>query len=155
VNVAQNNFDVVLVDMGSQFSSEWSAILKMSRMILTIAEANVPALWTLQKRLAAMTAFGVEADRVKIIVNRWHKGDDDIVKGIQKDISRPVFACIPNDFRKASTSINLGTPLLENGHSNGLSLRYRQMAAQIAGMGAEPAPKKTGLGGFFSFPSKR
>jgi pilus assembly protein CpaE len=156
VNVAQNNFDVVLVDMGSQFSSEWSAILKMARMILTVAEANVPALWTLQKRLAAMTGFGVESDRVKIIVNRWHKGDDEIVKGIQKDTSRPVFACIPNDFRKASTSINLGTPLLENGHNNGLSLRYRQMAAQIAGIGADPAiVKKSGLGGFFSFQSKR
>jgi hypothetical protein len=66
-----------------------------------------------------------------------------------------VFACIPNDFRKASASINLGTPLLENGSSNGLSLRYRQMAGQIAGMGADPVAKKSGLGGFFSFQSKR
>jgi pilus assembly protein CpaE len=155
VNVAQNNFDVVLVDIGSQFSSDWSAILNMARMNLIIAEANVPSLWTLQRRLAALTGFGIEPDRVKIIVNRWHKGDEEIVKGIQKDINRPVFACIPNDFRKASASINLGTPLLENGSSNGLSLRYRQMAGQIAGMGADPVAKKSGLGGFFSFQSKR
>ena len=38
VNVAQNNFDMVLVDMGSQFSSEWSSILRMARMILIVAE---------------------------------------------------------------------------------------------------------------------
>ena len=154
VNVAQNNFDVVLVDMGSQFASDWSAILKMARMIMIVAEANVPSLWTLQRRLVALTGFGIEPDRVKIIVNRWHKGDDEILKGIQKDVNRPVFACIPNDFRKASTSINLGTPLLENGNNNGLSLRYRQMAAQIAGIGAHPTAKKSGLGGFFSFQSK-
>jgi pilus assembly protein CpaE len=154
VNVAQNNFDVVLVDMGSQFSTDWSAILKMTRMILIIAEANVPSLWTLQRRLVALTGFGIEPDRVKIILNRWHKGDEEIMKGIHKDINRPVFACIPNDFRKASTSVNLGTPLLENGHNNGLSLRYRQMAAQIAGVGPDPAAKKSGLGGFFSFQSK-
>jgi pilus assembly protein CpaE len=155
VNVAQNTFDMVLVDLGSQFSSEWSAILRTARMILTVAEANVPSLWTLQRRLVALTGFGIEPDRIKIVVNRWHKGDDEIVKGIQKDINRPLFACIPNDFRKASTSINLGTPLLQNGHSNGLSLRYQQMAAQIAGIGAAPIAKKSGLGGFFSFPSKR
>ncbi len=77
------------------------------------------------------------------------------MKGIQKDINRPVFACIPNDFRKASNSINLGTPLLENGHNNGLSLRYRQLAAQIAGIDADPVAKKSGLGGFFSFQNKR
>jgi len=155
VNVAQNNFDVVLVDIGSQFSSDWTAILKLARMNLIVAEANVPSLWTLQKRLVALTGFGIEPDRVKIILNRWHKGDEEIMKGIQKDINRPVFACIPNDFRKASTSINLGMPLLENGHNNGLSLRYRQMAAQIVGIGADPVAKKSGLGGFFSFQSKR
>jgi pilus assembly protein CpaE len=155
VNVAQNNFDVVLVDIGSQFSSDWSAVLNMARMNLIVAEANVPSLWTLQRRLVALTGFGIEPDRLKIIVNRWHKGDDEIVKGIQKDINRPIFACIPNDFRKASTSINLGTPLLENGHNNGLSVRYRQLAAQIAGIGANPVAKKGGLGGFFSFQGKR
>jgi pilus assembly protein CpaE len=154
VNVAQNNFDVVLVDMGSQFSSDWSAILNMARMNLIIAEANVPSLWTLQRRLVALSGFGIEPDRVKMIINRWHKGDEEIVKGIQKDINRPVFACIPNDFRKASASINLGTPLLENGSNNGLSLRYREMAAQIAGMGADPVAKKSGFGGFFSLKSK-
>jgi pilus assembly protein CpaE len=151
VNVAQSNFDVVLVDIGSQFSSEWSAILGMARMILIVAEANVPSLWTLQRRLVALTGFGIEPDRVKIIVNRWHKGDEEVVKGIQKDINLPVFACIPNDFRKASNSINLGTPLLENGHNNGLSLRYRQLAAQIAGIDADPVAKKSRLGGFFKF----
>jgi pilus assembly protein CpaE len=155
VNVAQNTFDVVLVDIGSQFSSDWSAILKMARMILTVAEANVPSLWTLQRRLAAMKGFEIEADRIKIIVNRWHKGDEEVVKGIQKEINRPVFACIPNDFRKASTSINLGTPLLENGNNNGLSIRYRQIAAQIAGIGSDPVAKKSGIGGFFSFQGKR
>ena len=155
VNVAQNNFDVVLVDIGSQFSSDWSAILNMARMNLIVAEANVPSLWTMQRRLVALSGFGIEPDRVKMIINRWHKGDEEIVKGIQKDINRPVFACIPNDFRKASTSINLGTPLLENGRNNGLSVRYRQLAAQIAGVGDDPVAKKGGLGGFFSFQGKR
>ena len=155
VNVAQSNFDAVLVDMGSQFSSEWSAILKAARMILIVAEANVPSLWTLQRRLVALTGFGIDPERTKIIVNRWHKGDEEILKGIQKDISRPVFACIPNDFRKASNSINLGMPLLENGSNNGLSVRYRQIAAQIAGIDSGPVAKKSGLSGLFSFPGKR
>jgi len=151
VNVAQSDFDVVLVDISAQFSSDWGAILRMARMNLIVTEANVPSLWTLQRRLVALTGFGIEPDRVKIIVNRWHKGDEQIVKGIQEDMNRPVFACIPNDFRKASNSINLGTPLLENGHKNGLSLRYRQLAAQIAGIDADPVAKKSGLGRFFNF----
>lgn len=154
VNVAQNNFDIVLLDMGSQFSSEWSPVLQLARMILVVAEANVPALWTLERRLLALKGFGIAPDRVRIIMNRWHKADDEVLRGVQKDINRPIFACLPNDFRKASESVNLGTPLQEN-HNNMLSSRYRQMAAQLAGIDMGPAVKKGSLGGLFSFPTKR
>jgi len=51
--------------------------------------------------------------------------------------------------------VNMGTPLMEN-HNNMLSNRYRQLAAQIAGVEAMPsASKKGGIGNFFSFPNKR
>jgi len=154
VNVAQNNFDIVLLDLGSQFSSEWSTVLRMARMILVVAEANVPALWTMERRLLAMKGFGIDPDRTRVILNRWHKGDEDVLKSIQKDINRPVFACLPNDFRMASASVNLGTPLQEN-HNNVLSSRYRQIAAQLAGLDVVPSPKKGSLGGLFSFQAKR
>jgi pilus assembly protein CpaE len=154
VNVAQNNFDMVLVDMGSQFSSEWSSILRMARMILIVAEANVPALWTLERRLLALKGFGIDLDRARVIINRWHKGDEEVLKGIQKDINRPVFACLPNDFRMASNAINLGMPMHENGN-NALGSRYRQIAGQLAGLDVAHPAKKGSLGGFFSFPAKR
>lgn len=150
VNVAQNSSEIVLLDMGSQFSSEWSPILRMARMILIVAEANVPALWTLERRLLALKGFGIEPERVRIIINRWHKGDDEVLKSVQKEISRPIFACLPNDFRKASEAVNLGTPLIEN-HNNVLSSRYRQIAAQLAGMDSGVANKKSSRGSFFHF----
>jgi pilus assembly protein CpaE len=150
VNVAQNNFDMVLVDIGSQFSSEWSPVLRMARMILLVAEANVPALWTLERRLLALKGFGINPERTRIIINRWHKGDEEVLKSVQKDIKRPIFACLPNDFRKASESVNLGTPLHENNHNNTLSIRYRQIAGQLAGFDAAPVAKRTGIGGLFS-----
>jgi pilus assembly protein CpaE len=154
VNVAQNSFDIVLLDMGSQFSSEWSAILRMARMILVVAEANVPALWTLERRLAALKGFGVQPDRARIIINRWHKGDEEVLKSIEKRICQPIFASLPNDFRKASQAMNLGTPIMEN-HNNTLSNRYRQVAGQLVGIDTTVTEKKGSLSGLFSFPTKR
>ena len=150
VNVAQNSFDTVLVDMGSQFSSEWNTILRMARLILIVAEANVPSLWTLERRLMALKGFGIEANRARIIINRWHKGDDEILKSIEKQISQPVFASFPNDFRKASQAMNLGTPLQEN-HNNILNDRYRQVAGQLVGIDAAIREKKGSLSGLFPF----
>ena len=154
VNVAQNSFDLVLMDMGSQFSSEWSAILRMARLILIVAEANVPALWTLERRLLALKGFGIDPSRARVIINRWHKGDDEVLKSIEKQIGKPVFACFPNDFRKVSQAMNLGTPLQEN-HNNTLNDRYRQVAGQLVGIDPTLKEKKGPLSGLFSFPAKR
>jgi len=154
VNVAQNAFDIVLVDIGSQFSSEWGAILRSARMILIVSEANVPSLWTLERRLLALKGFGIPQDRARIIINRWHKGDDEVLKSIQKDINRPIFASLPNEFRKASQSVNLGTPLMEN-HNNVLTNRYRQIAGQLVGIDTSADEKKSPLSSLFSFPSKK
>jgi len=154
VNVTQNAFDIVLLDMGSQFSTEWATMLRMARMILIVAEANVPSLWTLERRLLALKGFGVPQDRARIIINRWHKGDDEVLKSIQKDINRPIFASLPNDFRKASQAVNLGTPIQEN-HNNILSARYRQIAGQLVGIDTVVTEKKSPLSGLFSFPTKK
>jgi len=154
VNVAQNSFDFVLLEMGSQFSSEWISILRMARMILIVSEANVPSLWTLERRLLALKGFGIEPERARIIINRWHKGDDEVLQSVQKNLSRPIFACLPNDFRKASTAVNLGTPITDN-HNNILVGGYRQIAAQLVGMDIRANEKKGALSSLFSFSNKR
>ena len=76
------------------------------------------------------------------------------MKSIQKEIRRPIFACLPNDYRKASLAVNLGTPLMEN-HNNLLNDRYREIASQLAGIDVRPFAKKSGLGDLFSFTPKR
>lgn len=153
VNAAQGIFDMVLIDMGSQFSPEWSPILQMAQAILLVTEANVPSLWALERRLMALTGFGIEPDRAKVVVNRWHKNDEDALKSIQKEIRRPIFACLPNDYRKASLAVNLGMPFMEN-HNNFLNDRYREIAEKLAGIHEQPTAKKRGLE-LFSFSPKR
>jgi pilus assembly protein CpaE len=154
INVAQAGFEIVLADMGSQFSSDLSGVLLGARMVLLVTEANVPSLWNLERRLVALTGFGIDPDRVRVVVNRWHKGDEEVLKSIERDIRRPVFACLPNDFRKASQAVNLGTPLMEN-HNNTLTHRYRHLVSQLLGTEALGAAKKSGLSNFFSFSGKR
>ena len=153
-NVAQTDCDVVLADVGSQFGSDWTAMLKASRMILVVAETNVPSLWTLERRLSALEGLGIDPEKIRVVINRWHKGDQETLTSIEKSIKRPIFAFLPNDFRKASLSVNLGTPLIEN-HNNNLSNHYRKLASLLCGMDAVPMAKRSGMGNFFSFSTKR
>ena len=38
-----------------------------------------------------LTGFGIDPDRIRVIVNRWHKGDEEALKSIEKKIKRPIF----------------------------------------------------------------
>jgi pilus assembly protein CpaE len=154
VNVAQAGFDLAVLDMGPQFSAEWNAVLQTARTILVVAEANVPSLWNLERRIQALTAFGIDPERIRIILNRWHKGEEETLRSIEKDINLPVFACLPNDFDGASTATNYGTPL-NGSHSSPLGARYRELASRLVGVEAATPPKRGSLGGIFAFGGKR
>ncbi len=142
VNVAQSSCDYLLMDLGSVYSSEWSSVLHLARTMVVVAQADVPALWTLERHIAAMKGFGLDPDRLQIVINRWHRNDDEALKTFEKKVKRPIFACIPNDFRQVSEAVNLGTPLSRN-HQDPLMARFRQMASQLAGV-APPAGGKRG-----------
>jgi pilus assembly protein CpaE len=152
VNVAQTEFDTVLMDLGSQFSSDWSAVLQTARMVLLVTEINVPSLWTLERRLQALAGIGVSPDRVRVIVNRFHKGDEETLKTIEKGTKFSIMSHLPNDFRKASTAFNMGVPLMEN-HDNGLTNQYRLLASQLTGIKVQAEYKRGSFSTFFS--SKR
>jgi len=149
VNVAQGSSDFVLMDLGSVYPWEWSVALKPARMVMLVTESNVPSLWTLEKQLANLAASGIDPQRFRVVVNRWHKTDEEALKSVEKRIKCGIYARLPNDFRQVSEAVNLGIPLARN-HSDPLSTKYRQIAAEIAGIPLETKSKNKALFGLFS-----
>ncbi|HVB34875.1 MAG TPA: hypothetical protein VNJ52_10960 [Patescibacteria group bacterium] len=153
INVAQSSFDAVVVDYGTQFSTEWIPVLRSARAIVLVAETNVPALWALERHLLALLGMGVESSRLQILINRWRRADQEALKTVEKNIKHQISSVIPNDYKQVSDAINMGTPLMGN-HNNPLVSKFAQLAAQLAGV--ETAPKEAKIGGFnFLFPSKK
>ena len=154
INVAQSSFEAVVVDYGTQFSTEWIPVLRSARAVALIAETNVPALWALERHLLALLGMGVEANRVQIIINRWRRADQEALKTVEKNIKHSISTVIPNDYKQVSDAINMGTPLMGN-HNNPLVSKFAQLAAELAGMETVRKEAKTGGFNLFLFPSKK
>lgn len=149
VNVAQSTFDFVVVDYGTSYSAEGASILPLSRMVLFVAESSVPSLWALQKQLAAVSALGLRPEQIRIVINRWHRDDDEVLKSVERDFKHPIFARLPNDFRQVSEAINQGIPLARN-HNNSLVATFQRLAGQLAGVPMHTSAKRKGFTGLFS-----
>ena len=142
VNVAQSASDFVVIDLGSVYSSEWKPVLSLARLIFLIAEANVPSLWSLDRQLLAVSSIGFAPHQIHIIVNRWHRKDEDALKSMEKNLKRRIFARLPNDFRQVSEAVNFGVPLSRN-HNDQLTASLRRIAAVSAGI--PPPARRNGV----------
>jgi pilus assembly protein CpaE len=156
VNVAQSCCTHLVMDIGSSYSIHSRPLLRMARMVMLVAEADVPALWTLEKHLTKLASWGVDTDQCRVIINRYHRSDEDAIKAFEKRTRQPVFARLTNDFRQVSEAINLGTPLSRN-HNNPLVSNFQQLASQLAGVstGSEQVKKGNTIFGLFSNTQKR
>ena len=154
VNVAQNCCDFLVVDMGTVYSSEWSPMLHLARSVLVVTQADVPGLWALERHLSALASYGLDPARIQIIINRFHKQDDEALKAFEKKAKRSIFARIPNDFRRVSMAVNLGAPLSWD-HNDPLVSRFRQMASQLVGVTLHSEKKSGSIFDFLSSISAR
>ena len=150
--VAQSNGDYVVADMGMHCPAEWAGVLSSARYVLLVSEAHVASLWAVERQVAALIAQKVDASLIRLVINRWHRRDDDVLKSIEHRTKRNVFLRLPNNYSKVNDAVNTGTPLADN-HDNAIVSRLRQFAIELTG--APAPPRRTGLGNLFSSSSSR
>jgi pilus assembly protein CpaE len=150
--VAQGHSDYVIADIGSYCPAEWAGVLSAARYVLLVSEAHVTSLWAVERQVSALIAQKIDANLVRLVINRWHRRDDGILKSVEQRTKRNVFLRLPNNFAKVNDAVNSGTPLADN-HDNAIVSRLRQFATEIAG--APAPPRRTGLGNLFSSNSSR
>ncbi len=149
INVAKSGCEHVVIDMGAQSLPEWGAMLHHARTILLVAESNVPALWSLERQFAALSAMGIERQRLRIVINRWRRDDEDALKSVERSLKHPIFLRLPNDFRQASNAVNLGVPLAGNNGSP-LGSKVRELACQLTGLPLAAPERHSSLSNLFS-----
>lgn len=144
VNVALSSSDFVIADLGSVCWSEWGSVLHQASAVILVAESDVPALWALEHHVFKMASLGVNSARLGIVINRWHRRDEEIVQEFETKIKRPIIARLPNDFRQVSQAINSGVPLCRN-HGDPLGTEFRELACRLTGIAPSSAGEKGGI----------
>jgi pilus assembly protein CpaE len=132
INVAQSSFDFVVADIGAQVSSEWAPVLRLGRQFIVVTETNVPSLWSLERQITLLRSMGLDTGRIRIVVNRWHRADEEPLLAFEKRVKMPIFERLPNDYKAVSRAINTGSEL-SRGQNDQLVQKFRHMADQFSG----------------------
>jgi pilus assembly protein CpaE len=149
INVAQSSFDFVVADIGPNVTSDWAQVLRLARQIILVTETNVSCLWSLERHITLLRALGIDSARIRLVVNRWHRGDEEALQAFEKRVKLPIFERLPNDFKQVSRAVNMGAELSRGQHDQ-LVQRLRSMVDQITGNRTSEPEKAQSFLGLFS-----
>ena len=145
LTVARQDFDNVVVDMGSRLDLTGTALFKEAKTIYLVTQAGIPELRNSNRLISQFFSGG--GPKLEIVINRYQLralgvGDEHITKAL----TRPAQWQIPNDFDAVRQMQNTATPLVLE--DSPISRLIREMAGSITGLPV-PQGKKKG----FSFRS--
>ena len=131
-NTLKDTFSYIIVDAEASFDGKNIAALDNSDVILLVTVANLPALRNTQRCLELFDKLGYDADKTKIVVNRYMDNDEIKEEDVKKVLSKGVFWKIPNNYFAIMNAINKGIPVSEINSSTNVAQSYRELAKYMS-----------------------
>jgi pilus assembly protein CpaE len=137
--VARQDFDNVVVDVGSRLDLSGTALFREASTIYLVTQAGIPELRNSNRLISQFFTSG--GPKLEIVINRYQPralgvGDEHITKAL----TRPAQWKIPNDYAAVRRMQNTATPLVLE--DSPISRLIKDMARSVTGQPEAPAKKK-------------
>jgi pilus assembly protein CpaE len=127
-------FDYVVVDSVMSIDSTYSAAISAADINLLVMQLNVPSAKNSERFVGAMRRMGIEATKIRIVVNRYvKKGSDIEPEEVERALGLKVSWTIPNDFKNAIAAINFGEPVVLRAPRSEISTSLAGLATSLNG----------------------
>jgi pilus assembly protein CpaE len=139
LQVARQDFDNVVVDVGSRLDLTGTALFKEATAIYLITQVGIPELRNSNRLISSFFTSG--GPKLEIVINRWAPKTLGVAEEhITKALTRPAQWKIPDDYATVRRMQNTATPLaLED---SPISRMIRTMARAVTGQADVPEKKK-------------
>jgi pilus assembly protein CpaE len=131
LTILRSLFDRIVVDLGSWPDDFYLKTLEEADEVLLLTELLFPCLDNLRKLWSLYHEWGLDSQKIKLVVNRYYKENGLGLADLERIPQRPVFATLPSDFAVLSESINQGMPLNQIAPRSKLQRRLQGLAEEL------------------------
>jgi pilus assembly protein CpaE len=150
IGLLKASYSHLIFDLSKRFTPTDLTAMRMSDVILLIAQLELTSLRNVVRMLHTMGNEDGLGDKVKVVINRVGSEEGDItLKKAEETIARPIYWQIPNDYKAMLGARNAGVPLLTHAPKTKAQQSLLSLANALCGKtAAEPKKERRG---FFSF----
>lgn len=114
IELARKLHDCIILDCSSMNVSDCSMeSFRHSDKIFVVTDMSVPSIRNTVRLCKLIRKFGISADKIEIVLNRFIKDSVLSITEIEKNFDKPIYWIAPNDFTDIVSSINRGIPIVK------------------------------------------
>jgi pilus assembly protein CpaE len=133
LNVLASAYDYIVVDSQMNLDPLYTTVMKAADLNVLVMELTVPTAHNTERFLQVLRRMGVDHDRTRVVVNRATKKADVEPADVEKLLKQRLSWSVPNDFKNAVASINVGEPVVLRAPRAELSVSLSGLAASLNG----------------------
>jgi pilus assembly protein CpaE len=131
-------FDYVVVDSVMSIDPIYAATIAAADINVLVMQLNVPSSKNAERFVGAMRRMGIEASKIRIVVNRFvKKGWDIEPEEVERALGLKISWMIPNDYKNAIAAINYGEPVVMRAPRAEISTALAGLANALNGRPAQ------------------
>ena len=132
IGVLGRVFDYVVVDSLMSIDPVYSAVIASADVNILTMQLNVPSAKNAERFVGVLRRMGVEASKIRIVVNRYvKKGSDIEPEEVERALGLKISWMIPNDFKNAISAINFGEPVVLRSPRAEISTSLTELAGSL------------------------
>jgi pilus assembly protein CpaE len=127
-------FEYVVIDSMMSIDPLYSTAIAAADVNLLVMQLNVPSAKNSERFVGVLRRMGVEANKIRLVVNRYvKKGCDIEPEEVERSLGLKISWLVPNDFKNAIAAINFGEPVVLRAPKSEMSVSLCGLATSIAG----------------------
>ena len=107
----RQSYQFILLDCPTGLADVNTAALDEADSLYLVTTSEVPAVKNVARYADYLSHFNYPVERMRVVINRYSKGDAISEAQIEKTLRRPIFWKVPNQYREVMKVINTGSPL--------------------------------------------
>lgn len=137
LDFAAPRYDAIVVDLPELINPATAEIVRTSNQIFIVCTQEVLSLKLAEQRCEELSEWGVPAENVRILVNRWHSREFSR-QDVETILKHPIMATFPNDYPSCRAAIMKGAPVSTESK---LGTAFVDFARQLDTSDAVDAPR--------------
>lgn len=120
----RSQYKYTIVDLSHWLDDFFLQVVMEADMVLMLTGLTVPDLRNLKRLWPALLEWYQDRRKIKLVVNRFDRGNGLQLKDVEQMMQQPVFATLTSDYQLMMNALNQGTPL---GAAAGRSKLWRDL----------------------------